>query len=154
MANVAFVMGCKTIPQNNLKIIRKSGACLMRSNHSPMTKHRAFKAPITPPTVVIAVLLIHKPHSFFFLGGSKNAKSNDGHGVTCRSRLHDVAALCNEYFPGGRTGFARGKMQDRVQQDNRANFRRKLQNELCLVGWQTEGGFGRRNKSEQQRYND
>ena len=148
-------MGCKNIPQNNLKFFRKSGACLMRSNHSPMTLHRAFKAPITPPQVVIAALSIHKPHSFFFLGGSKNAKSNNCHGVTYRSRLHDVAALCDEYFPGGRARNLGRKMQDRVQQDNRANFRRKLQNELCLVGWQTEGdGFGGWSKSEQQCHND
>lgn len=145
-------MGCKTIPQNNLKIIRKSGACLMRSNHSPMTKHRAFKVARSSDS---PALLIHKSCSFFFLGGSKNAKSNDGHGVTYRSRLHDVAALCDEYFPGGRARNLGRKMQDCVQQDNRANFRRKLQNELCLVGWQNERDwFGRCNKSEQQCHND
>ena len=148
-------MGCKTIPQNNLKIIRKSGACLMRSNHSPMTLHRAFKAPITPPQVVIAALSIHKPHSFFFLGGSKNAKSNIGHGVTCFSGLQFNSTLRHEHQSGGESRNPRGKMQGAVQFVNCKSFDRGLQHELRLVGWQTEGdGFGGWSKSEQQCHND
>ena len=148
-------MGCKTIPQNNLKIIRKSGACLMRSNHSPMTLHRAFKAPITPPQVVIAALSIHKPHSFFFLGGSKNAKSNNGHGVTCLNGVQFDPTLRHEHFPGGEPRNFSGKMQGAVQFAHCKSFDRGLQYELCLVGWQTKGdGFGRWYKSEQQRHND
>ena len=149
-------MGCKILPQNNLKIFRKSGACLMRSNHSPMTKHRACKVVVTPPrSAIIAALLLHKSRPFFFLGGSKNAKSNNGHGVTCLNGLQFDPTLRHEHFPGGEPRNSSRKMQGAVQFANCKSFDRGLQHELCLVGWQTKGdGFGRGYKSEQQRHND
>ena len=148
-------MGCKILPQNNLKIFRKSGACLMRSNHSPMTKHRACKAPITPPEVVIAALPIHKSRSFFFFRGNNNAKSNDGHGVTCLNGLQFDSALRYEHFPGGESRNFSRKMQGAVQFTNCKSFDRGMQHELCLVGWQSkkECGCGRGCKSEQQCHN-
>ena len=140
-------MGCKILPQINLKITRRSGACLMRFN-SPITRHRAFKVARSSDSLA---LLIHKSRSFFFLGGSKNEKSNHGYGVACFDGVQYDPSLCVKHFPGGGARHLGRKMQDSVQQDDLSNFRRKVPNKLRLVGWQgkREGGFGSWIKSEQ-----
>ena len=144
-------MGIQTLPQINLKIIRRSGACLM-PNISPITRNRAIKVTRSSDSLALNT---HKFRSFFFLGGSKNEKSNIGYGVTCFNGLQFDPTLRHEHFPGGEPRNFSGKMQGAVQFAHCKSFDRGLQYELCLVGWQTKGdGFGRWYKSEQQRHND